>query len=122
MSASNDPLGGLDDSLADAEEVIARRFAEADSLVTEKTSSGSATPAPAPGREPTVRLHLTLPVSDHQLLAELRSRCWVGGFDATKTHLVRAALRVLHTLSPDALAQAIAAVEPRKPGPPPKTP
>jgi len=107
-----DPLSGLAQSLDDETAAVEKRFSDADRF----TAGKAARPARSP-RQTIVRDTFSFPRGDHDLIAELRHRCFSAGFSATKSELVRAGLHALVAMPAPVFADTIAGVEKLKPGP-----
>ena len=117
MNKKHDPLSGLDRSLQAETKAVNQRFRDADRF-TQSRRRPQSPPRPKPaGRTATVRDTFSFPQPDHEMLSELQGRCLADGFIASKSELVRAGLHALARMRPEALRQAIAGLEKRKPGP-----
>ena len=115
MNKKHDPLSGLDRSLQAETQAVNQRFRDADRFTQPRRRRP---PQPKPARHSTtVRDTFSFPQPDHELLSELQGRCLTDGFIASKSELVRAGLHALARMTPQALRQAIEALEKRKPGP-----
>lgn len=106
-----DPLGNLGRSLADESEAVEQRFDQAARVAS-----------PRPPAKTAVRASFSFPPDDHALFAELQARCLAASFHATKSELVRAGLHALAALPPDALREAVGALEKLRPGFAPASP
>lgn len=107
-----DPLSGLARSLDDETAAVEKRFSDAD-----RVTAGKAARPPQLPRRTIVRDTFSFPRGDHDLIAELRHRCFSAGFSATKSELVRAGLHALAAMPAPTFANTIAGVEKLKPGP-----
>ena len=117
MNKKHDPLSGLDRSLQAETKAVNQRFRDADRF-TQPRRRPQSPPRPKPaGRTATVRDTFSFPQPDHEMLSELQGRCLADGFITSKSELVRAGLHALARMRPEALRQAIAGLEKRKPGP-----
>lgn len=110
-----DPLGNLGRTLADEGAAVEQRFDRAARVA-----------APRPPAKTAVRATFSFPPDDHALFAELQARCLAASCHATKSELVRAGLHALAALRPDALREAVGALEKLRPGfapahPPPRS-
>ena len=113
MNKKHDPLSGLDRSLQAETQAVNQRFRDADRF-TRQRRQRQLKPA---SRAVTVRDTFSFPQPDHELLSELQGRCLADGFIASKSELVRAGLHALARMRPQALRQAVDALEKLKPGP-----
>lgn len=114
MNKKHDPLSGLDRSLQAETQAVHQRFRDADRFSQPRQSRIQPKLA---SRAVTVRDTFSFPQPDHELLSELQGRCLSDGFIASKSALVRAGLHALARMKPQALRQAVEALEKRKPGP-----
>jgi len=62
----------------------------------------------------------SMPEADYVLIQQIRQRVMRAGLDSNKSEVVRAGLRLLHSLADDELQEAMASVERIKPGRRPK--
>ena len=113
MNKKHDPLSGLDRSLQAETQAVNQRFRDADRFTQPRLQRR---PKPAV-HTATVRDTFSFPQPDHELLSELQRRCLADGFIASKSELVRAGLHALARMRPQALRQAVKALEKLKPGP-----
>lgn len=72
------------------------------------------------GRPGIMRDGFSMPEADYRLIAEIRSSCVELGVLPTKSGILRAGLRALHRMEPQALVQLIKGLEPVKTGRPAK--
>ena len=113
MNKKHDPLSGLDRSLQAETQAVNQRFRDADCFTQPRQQLR---PKPVV-RAAAVRDTFSFPQPDHGLLSELQGRCLADGFIASKSELVRAGLHALARMRPEALRQAVEALEKLKPGP-----
>jgi len=103
----------IDRRFEQAERVLGDRPTEAPPVATPEPAPAADTPAPttAPPPERVVRDTFTMPRSDQDRLQALRERCLQGGVAVSRSELVRAGLRLLHSLDDGELLAAVRAVE-----------
>ncbi|PSB03116.1 hypothetical protein [Merismopedia glauca] len=67
-----------------------------------------------------VRDSFTFPLEDHELIEKIINRCLKQAVSVNKSETLRAALRLLHSLSDEELIKAFSGIERIKTGRPPK--
>lgn len=126
--AKRDMKSALASTLKAENEAVRERFDRADSLIFDKPPlvESSLRAADLPQEEkvdasasPTKKLirdTFSLPADDYELIAVIQQRCLQSALNVTKGEIVRAGLKLLHTLPDKDLKQALESVEKLKPG------
>jgi hypothetical protein len=121
--ATPDMKAALEASLRGEERAVADRFAKADAFNTQHSSPTSpAASSPPPSQPAThqkvMRDGFTMPVSDYQLITQIRERCLASGIVVTKSEVLRAGLHALTSMPPEDLVRLAATLTKVKPGRP----
>ena len=118
----------LTNSLKAEDNAVRDRFEKADSLLGEKQSANNeslaaekqteVTQTEAVPQKKVVRDTFTMPTEDYELIGIIQQRCLQSAYNATRSEIVRAGIKLLNELSDEKLLQALKAVEKIKTGRP----
>jgi hypothetical protein len=115
--APKDIRAVLDESVRAEEQTVTDRFATAEAFF-DRRDPRTLQPPVAPPREKVVRDGFSMPASDYDLIAAIQETCLQAGFSMTKSEVLRAGLRALRDLTPEALKERYQALEKVKLGRP----
>ena len=115
--AHKDMRAALGASVRAEERTVTDRFATAEAFF-DRHNSPAPQPPVAPPRDKVVRDGFSMPASDYELIAAIQQTCLQAGFSMTKSEVLRAGLRALHDLTPEALKERYQTLEKVKLGRP----
>ncbi|MGF1485921.1 MAG: hypothetical protein ACFBSE_02290 [Prochloraceae cyanobacterium] len=100
-------LSALSDSIEAEAEVVKTKFDRADAYFNDSQPTNQTTQKDFPKHSKVIRDSFTFPEIDHNLIADLRSRCLKIATVANKSEILRAGLTLLSQLSDRELVAAI---------------
>ncbi len=117
MSAKN-MKGALGASLKAEETAVKNRFERAETALARNDVAAASRPeaAPMPDTLRVKRDSFTMPVADHERIAQLQKRCMKGEIGASKSEILRAGLAALDALTDEQLAAVVRSLDKVKTG------
>jgi len=115
MSAKN-MKGALGASLKAEETAVKNRFERAETALARNDVATASRSEATPETLRVKRDSFTMPVADHERIAQLQKRCMKGEIGASKSEILRAGLAALDALTDEQLAAVVRSLDKVKTG------